>query len=162
MSSVEEEEYRVFILRCPESRIIVEEAWKDQNAQLHRIDLPAVTHRSRQTGAVTREEFWFRGSIHRHNQPAILGYNETGNCIFRAWREGGRHFRDGDLPTIEHLDADTGSVLRAEYKEDGKLHRLTGPAVVIYDLASGQVTETEWHQQGRKFTPPALSKGWQP
>lgn len=60
------------------------------------------------------------------------------------WKINGVFHRDGDLPADIQRD-DYGNEEWEAYYKNGKLHRLTGPAVIDYD-------EEEYWINGKQYT----------
>lgn len=153
-----EEISKVKILRCPETGIAVYETHEDKNGYFHREGAPATIERDRDTGSSIRLMYYFRDLSHRSGgKPAVQSFShETKAPIWRAWREHGEYFRAGDLPHVEVLDAQTGHVIRAEYRlrNDTKkgyyLHREKGPAVITFNKDTGEQTGAVFYRFGRK------------
>lgn len=159
---LEEENYRVKILRVPESGIVSEERWETSEGALHRVGGPALVTRDPQTGHINSSHFFKRDLHHSDGgNPAYLEFDpETGACIYKAYFVDGHYQRPNDLPHVEWIDPKTGMVYRAEYKTDRtswngpKRHRENGPALILYDPVTGAKIREEFYLLGRKQPSP--------
>ena len=157
---LEEERYRVHILRSPITGTAVEERWETSDGALHRIDGPALTTRDPDTETVISEHFFRDGMHHRDNgEPAYLEFdNHTGVCVYRAFFEDGQYRRAGGLPHVEWIDPVTSLIYREEYKLDRaswskpRLHREEGPALLVYNRQTGDLIREEYFKYGRKHS----------
>ena len=112
------------ITRCPNSGLLLAEEYLE-NGLHHREGGPSVIHRDPETGIVTFEEHHVQGLLHR----------------------------DDDLPAHVRRDPTTGVVTLAEYYVQDSLHRNTGPARIIRDPNSGQISEVEFFENGERLEP---------
>lgn len=155
-SGLKDENYKVRILRCPESGVVCSEEWETAGGVLHRLDGPAVVRRSPVSGLVTHIGYWVEGRAHRSDgEPAIEEFNgETGASVWRAFSVNGQYSRDNDRPHCEFVDKETGLINREEYRlwtgTEAVLHRTTGPALLTYDPITGLLTGSHFYYKGRR------------
>lgn len=70
--------------------------------------------------------------IHNSNGPAIYNYFTTGKVKSLAYYQNGIIFRPNDLPNYIQF-YQSGSFFLKEWRDkENKLHRLTGPAKILY------------------------------
>ncbi len=166
MSALIDKNYIVFTYVCPDSGVVVSEVWKNRQNNTsdylrHRTGGPAVIERDKDTGNITLAAHYMHDLNHRdHGQPSCEAFDKDGNLIWRDFQVHGQYNRPDNLPNFEKFDPETGHCVRAEYRivnprfsGFGKtflLHRTDGPAVQIYDRLSGELSETQFYQNGRR------------
>ena len=157
---LKDEQYRVRILRCPESGVIAEERWETPAGRLHRLEGPALLERDRKTGKVLGSYHCVHGLPHRSDgAPSTEEFDEvTGTCVYRAYRVEGVFSRPDDLPHAEWIDPSSGVVYRAEYYASLEiaskplLHRESGPALVTFDRETGEQTGYAYYKHGQAYS----------
>lgn len=153
-----DENLRVKRVRCLSTNIVVEERWTRPNGELHNPDGPAEIDRDPVTGIETTIGYLIDNRMHRLNgEPAYANFDpKSGVCTFRVFCVDGQFSRSDGLPHAEWIDAETGNVYKAEYREfrpewdQPKLHRLDGPALLTFDPTTGEATSASFYVDGKK------------
>lgn len=140
---------------------ILDHAWSaGVSGVLHREDAPAY-RRFWSDGVIAREMYWRNGVLHRSGGPADIDYDLDGlvrgtttyldgerleHVTYRHDADGKRYeaycatYRDGKISSETFRD------------EEGRLHRLGGPALITY-RPDESIDRTEWYEHGARVQP---------
>lgn len=148
------------------------QVWHNLEKQIHREDGPAFIE-TKKDGTVVRECWYINGKLHRENEPAIIKYYTE--SIHKFWYLNGINYNpNGPSTEMRNLKCDLinesytdkegklhredgaasveynyGYLKKVQYCINGKLHRIGGPAVIIYHgLLSRQISREEYHVNG--------------
>jgi len=86
---------------------------------------------------------------HNPYGPAITKWYENGQISYADWFLNGVEHRGGGLPSYTQYDKD-GRPEWIEYKTNGRLHNITGPALQKFEPC--HIRATEYWIHGREYT----------
>lgn len=136
--------------------------WKDGHASYecwlvigvkHRSDdLPAVISYAENTDKVIRKaEYWVDGEEHRVNKPSKIKRDyDTHKPIYLEYKQEGKPHRSRGLPAVVEFCPHSGTVVYAEFWENGHRHRQSGPAVIERDPNTKEILSQEFYVHGQK------------
>lgn len=133
--------------------------WFDkETGQLDRPNGPAITDYFQVDGRTRRgETFYQQGIVRREGDlPSSVAIDvETGIELFREWTStDGSVSRLEGKPAVITTDLETGVVIKEQYWEHGKPHRLGGPADIERDRSTGKVTSARFFERGKEIAAP--------
>ena len=99
-----------------------------KNGKRHRVDGPAYIYNSQGSGKFVIEEFYIEGVLQYKKQTSILASDRE--LIEYRDPENNLH-RDDDKPAYILQPSFLDKVKEMKWFKHGKLHRLTGPAVIV-------------------------------
>jgi len=127
---------------------IISERWYT-NGLIHRIGGPALTHND---GVIESESWFFKGEPHRKGGPSLT-VKKNGLIVQQEWEKRGigLHREDGPARIVINLTTEIQMV--EGWYQNGKLHRLEGPALSVWNGETGELTEQRFCKNGRIFSP---------
>ena len=125
MSDNIEELYSVKVERNPESGAVISQTWFNQDGVEESVLGPSRTEYDQTNGQACHMHWKVDGKLHRpeHEGPAVIKIN----------------FSD--------------QTKTQEFRKNGALHRMSGPAIIISCERSGQVLSTRYFTEGRYYDP---------
>lgn len=136
------------------------EQWKGPRG-LHRVGGPADIYR--ENSILTEEVYYYEGLQHNENGPSRIGRDgKTGHIFIEEWRRYGSLHRGGGLPAIIHKGGRNDQIVeREEYWEDGRRHRIGGPAL-IERTKRGKIKRSDYYELGALIQREGLTKKFTP
>lgn len=98
-------------------------------------------------GNLVRKYWIFRGTFHRTDGPAWIGYYTSGKISHKQWWDVGRLHRINGPAIIEYHT--NGKKSREEWRVNHQSHRVNGPAIISY-FENGKIKEKQWMIWDRK------------
>lgn len=114
-----------------------------------RNDKPAHLVTDIASGVTVEEIYYWRGHEHRAGGPAFIRRSaKTGVVTAEHWAFLGVSTRLNG-PCIIHRD-EHGTTLTEQWKQEGKLHREDGPAVIYYSQEGGNEEARRYYHSGER------------
>ena len=86
----------------------------------------------------------------RQNKNQIDDYDQFKNRVIQKTKRGPRFDLEiDDVPPTKIIRRPDGSVKSKEWHQDGKQHRLDGPAIIDY-YEDGSIDSERWYQDGKR------------
>ncbi len=131
------------------------EMWFDsETGKLDRPNGPAITEHFETDGRSRRgETYYMQGVVMRSEDlPSTVVVDvKTGVQVFQEWSaKDGSVSRSGGKPAILTKDLETGVIIKEQYWENGKPHRMDGPADIERDRSTGEVTNVRFFIRGKE------------
>lgn len=135
---------------------VVREMWFDmETGQLDRPNGPALIEHFETEGRARRTEtYYIQGQVaHPLGEPSTVVVDvETGFQVFKEWSSAnGAVSRLEGQPAIVSIDLETKVVIKEQYWEHGKPHRVNGPADIERDRFTGEVTSARFFMNGNEI-----------
>jgi hypothetical protein len=129
----------------------LQEIWYEPNGKVGRSNgKPAIIHYSKNDGKTPVQKIWKRnGKIYRDDdKPSIVTFSgATGIKNREEWiNENNETHRDGDKPAIIVYN-DDGILVQKIWNKKNKIHRIDGPANVLY-WRNGTPRSESWYRAG--------------
>lgn len=105
---------------------------------------------------MTGQAWYHCGKLHNEFGPAIIRYEPySGSVLSEHWYRDGKPFRDSaEGASVVKYDAETHHIVEELYLVDeGRLHRVDGPALIRRHRETGCVIEKEFHRNGERYFP---------
>lgn len=116
--------------------------------------------RNAETGQMLKQVWRRNGRLGNTAGPAVTTYDPlTGNVVEERWMRNNQTSRlEMDGPAVIQYDPCSTNPVKQMYFADGNLHRISGPAVVVLDAASGQVLSESFFRHDKPYAQPPEPK----
>lgn len=94
---------------------------------------------------------YLNDKLHREDEPAELSLDAKGRVIREDWYFDDLPHRD-DGPATTEYDEGTGTLKHVSFWEHGWLHRLDGPADILF-APNGDATYLKFYHHGEEVAP---------